>query len=243
MKFKKILYIALIVLICAAALAVLLFGIFDVRLNIKKYHEFSADSLTFSLYGSFGDVNKVKITENGETVVSLQFRAKAQTFEKLDQGNDSFAKTADINSDGYQDLLLLSDIEEDSDKRYLLFLGIASGGFQEASEGELVNFHIKENGAIYSEEHIFTPLASTPDAPFERAVTCTEFRWIDSKLTPYLVHSITYYSANDIYCHSVSRYNESTKALSYVDDDWLSPDQYRAEKNNLSAYFTTFLPE
>ena len=67
--------------------------------------------------------------------------------------------------------------------------------------------------------------------------TTTGYVWKDGTLAPYRRISLTYYSADDIYCLSVSDFNELLGEFLDPDDKWLSRQEYSQTDFSFLYYF------
>ena len=226
MKIKNTIITALTVLILLIAVAVVLFNVFDIHLNVMTYHKQTDGEYTFTFKGSFGTVRKLKISKDSKKLCTLPFNAKSDIF------SDSYAiKWDDINFDDIQDVMLTCALDEDGDVHYTAFIYDKSQDtfvYKEALK-DLPNPVIdSEKKAIFTQhkEKTFVedPKPNTPDN-YEEKNVITKYEYLNGEPTATEERAITFYSETYYYCYSIYKYNEKYGRLTYSDEKWFHPDK------------------
>ncbi|MBQ8817297.1 MAG: hypothetical protein IJZ83_01865 [Clostridia bacterium] len=240
MKTKNIALIILAaVIIIPLALILFDFGSLDFSFNFKKYHTCEVDGREFEFYGSFGRIGKIKVSDDNGKICSLSFSADADIFKR----NIPAVETFDINSDGNDDILVLCGIDEENDVHRSLFIATASD-YNAMGDTDIVNFRI-EDDLLISEDGGVEYLAETVEkyvVPNRKHVTRRDYKYYDGEIIIAREYSLSYYSETDIYCHGYWEYDEDSESLLCVDEDWLLPDEYEKERENLQKLFKIQLP-
>ena len=239
MKKKNI---ALVILCAIILLPILVlavdFGSVDISLNFIKYHSFEADGLSFDFYGSFGNVHKVKISENGKKICSLEVCADADIFD----GEKDAVELCDVNSDGKSDLLILCAIDEDTDVHRKLFL-YSSDSYRHISDVDVVNF--REDGpTLVCEDRQFRYMAETVEeytVPYERSCVRTEYEYSEGTVRAERKYVLSYYSETFMYCFGVWEYNSELDELVSVSEDWMDESEYLQKYDSISESFDMVL--
>ncbi len=227
MKNKKNLIFLLAAIISLIAIILLCFNIFDIHLNLIKYHTFEQDSYSFTFKGSLGDVRTLKIKSGSEKIASLPFEASSDVFEN-EFGFS--AKFEDINGDGLADLLLPRIVDDDADIHYQAYPADSNLGFTyNEALCDLVNISVDtQNSLIFTDTTFKEILAEeTKHSPefFIRTHMIRKHAFVNGEFITLEERAIIYYSENDFYCYSIYRYDEEDKELKYVDEQWFDPEE------------------
>ena len=211
----------------------------DFSFNLVKYHSAEADGKTFSFYGSFGTVGKIKVSDKNGKLCAIRFSADADIFKE----DIPAIEVCDVNGDEKNDLLILKDIDEEGDVHRTLFIAEDSG-FTKITDADIANFKLCENTVI-SEEITLEYMAQTVEeyiVPYKRSAVRKEYKYSDGELYVYCEYSLSYYSETDVYCHAYWEYNSDIDELDCVFEDWLSPEQYAQSKQDIQKSFDITLP-
>ncbi len=233
-----------IILLCAVIFIPLIIlavdlGSMDFSLNFQKYHSYSADGLTFDFYGSFGNVRKLKVSDDGGKLCSLEISADANVYGS----GENAVELCDVNSDGKHDLLVLRSIDEDGDVHRSLFL-YSSSDYRYMSDVDAVNFR-EDGGSLICEERTFKYLAQTVEeytVPYERSWVSTEYKYSDGSVIPNRTYKLSYYSETQIYCFSEWQYDADLCEQVSVSEDWMDEQEYKKKYQNIDELFQIALP-
>lgn len=219
---KKHFITALTVIIFALALFLILVNVFDIHFNFVKYHSIDSGSFSFTFKGSFGEVRKVTVKQDGKVLDSAEFAADPSVFD-----NDSFAPLfLDINTDGKNDILLPFAFDEDGDVHYTAYLLTENKLVSNDAMKDLSDPYLGEDGMVYTEfekKEILSPKTDKSPEKYETYHTIAKHGFIDGNFVTLETRSLIYYSESDYCCYSVYLYDETFKELTYFDEKWFDP--------------------
>lgn len=241
MKPKHLVFIILsmAVLICVLMLTVK-FSDIELRLSVKKYHTCTADGREFRFYGSFGNVCKVKVYEDGDRLCTLNFDADADIFD--DSVSDAVV-LCDINADGENDILVLCAVDEDGDTHRRLFVR-AGEEYSTMHDTDIVNYRF-EDGVLVSESRDMRYLAEPVEeyvVPYEKYSERCEYEYYDGEIILARRVRVSYYSESDIYCFGWWEYDKEAHELMCISEDWLTPFEYEKAYSELQGLMGAELP-
>ncbi len=234
-----------IILLCAVIVLPILFfaidfGSVNFNLNIQKYHSEKDGGLIFDFYGSFGSVNKVKVSDESGKVCSLSVRFDSKLLKECEDA----VLVCDFTEDGRDVILVLSGIDEDGDIHRAPFVR-TDKSYSKIDGMVASNAEITADGII-CEERIFKYMVETRDdyeVPYEVWSKHTEYSFRGGTLIPINALYVTYYSDTHIYCVGEWEYNETYGELMCLDEDWLEAQAYAKIYAELAKKFKITLPD
>lgn len=189
------------------------------------------------VYGKNGRPTRIAVSCDGEQLWGKNIKVEKSVGAL--NGNYGFA-VLDLNFDGRNDLkIAIAASGEQLTER--VFLQTEDGGYEESDLFE--GLYTLGTNPSQQEVFSFTHSYEIEGAVGEEAETyistdtTTAFVWKNGSLAPFRRVSLTYYSAQDVYCLSVSDFNETVGAFLEPDDKWLSPQEYAGTDFSALYYF------
>lgn len=192
---------------------------------------------TCTVYGSNGRPSRIAVSQNGETIWDK--KVKVEKSVGALGGSYGFA-VLDLNFDGKNDLKIAVEASGDQ-LTERVFLQTENGEYEESDAFE----GLYTLGAYPAEQAVFSftqsyeveQAAGSEPESYVSTDTTTAYVWKNGALAPYRRLSLTYYSSQNVYCLSVSDFNETIGAFLEPDDSWLTPQEYAATDFSLLYYF------
>ncbi len=227
----------LLFLLCAALLLPTLTACGGERHDLLSSREI--DGITYCVRGSGTRVKQLVVKE-GETILwstSVKVDRKVGTL----RGTYGF-EVLDLNFDGHPDLMIVTSVAGDCQAYQCWLKDPESGSYvkSEALSG-LCNIQTDEKlQAVFAFSHTFRQDKEYADVQAATVTTdtTTKYLWTaDGVLVPETRASITFYSETNLYCYSVSYYNDAEKEFDDSNDKWLTPEEYREYDMSFLYYF------
>ena len=239
MKKQNLLYISFGVIFLALALFLLFYFTDTVGFNTKTHAEWEQNGVTFSYRGSSDEIRKLHIEKDGKKIGRFDMSANASLFSQEESKKAIF-----LMESGEKTLVLVPfSSDEDGDRHYRALYINADGSSELDLDNDVSNPNTDlENGAIFSECAGTEILADSPDSPYTKYASYTGYSILNERLTPIYEISITYHSETNIYCFSERTYDTELGTLGVSNDDWLSPDEYAAQREKIDELFTVEIP-
>ena len=201
-------------------------------------HSQEIDGITYCIRGK-KDTPKQIVVKDGNKVLWSQ---KIESESSLDTLRGEFVlEVVDLNFDGTLDLML-SRKEGDSLRTALCWFKSADGYDYRASKvlSDLLNVKADEKlKAIFAFalEQRFEAEENDPKMYTVTTYATTKYLWQEDDLIPEMRASITHYSNTDLYCYSLSYYNETTGTFDDSTDKWLTAEEYQNTDFGFLFYF------
>ncbi len=193
---------------------------------------------TFCVRGR-GDRVKQVVVKSGDEVI---FAAKVKVARDVGAMGGTYGlKVLDLNFDGHQDFIIADAVGGDEVSYLCWLFNPTSGTFESSADlSGLCNVHADaELKAIFAFSHTYVSEREYEDVPESHTSTdtSTKYLWKNGKLVPSIRASVTYYSQSDLYCYSVSYYDEELGKYTDSDDKWLTPEEYASYDMSFLYYF------
>ena len=186
-----------------------------------------------SIHGPTGQI----IKKDGKRIGSFKLSATESLFYDTNSKNALFLNDTTNNNDSSVILVPFS-LDEDGDKHYRVLYIKADGKAELDTQNDVSNPIIdKDTNAIFSESIGLNSLGNSPDDPYEKYALQRGYVFDNGKIIPAYEISITYHSETNIYCFSERSFDLTLGELGIADDDWLSPDEYATEREQLASLF------
>ena len=192
---------------------------------------------TCQVYGKNGRPGRIAVCQ-GSTQI---WETKVKVEKSLGAlGGDYGFAVLDLNFDGRNDLKIAVAAAGDQ-RTERVFLQTEDGSYEESDlfAGLYTLGTNSEEQAVFSFTQSYQHEDAVGDYPesYITTDTTTGYVWKDGTLAPYRRISLTYYSADDIYCLSVSDFNELLGEFLDPDDKWLSRQEYSQTDFSFLYYF------
>ena len=243
MSKRKLLYVSFGVIFAALLIFIIFSLTKNLKINTETHAEWEQNGITFSYVGSKKEIRKLEVSQSGEKLASFEISGDTSLFSAENSRSAIFIDTENENTLA----LVPFSLHADGGKHYRPLCIKPDGTASIDLETDICNPTIEsETGYIscesFSKENVGEELEGM-GAPYEESATLTVFRAEAEKLQEIYCFSVTYYSENDIYCISESKFDPESNALGTSSDDWLSPAEYKQSYEKLDTLFTVRLPE
>lgn len=201
-------------------------------------YETTVDSLTYRVRGSGTRAKQIAVVSD-DTVI---WTKKIKVSKSVGSQNGTYGfEVLDLNFDGKPDFMIANDIAGDCIAYTCWLWDESSQKYQKSEElSGLCNIKADaELSAIFAFTHTYETVKSDTDMP-DASIACdsaTKYEWANGKLIPSVRASITFYSESNLYCYSLSYYDESLGKLGASDDKWLTPEEYAQYDMRFLYYF------
>ncbi|MBQ8432144.1 MAG: hypothetical protein IJX28_04595 [Clostridia bacterium] len=197
------------------------------------------DGVTYCVRGS-GTRAKQLVIKQGD---ALLWTTTVRVDRKVGSLRGTYGlQVLDLNFDGHLDVMIVDGVAGDC-RSYLCWLKDPESGDYVASKAltGLCNIQTDEKlKAVFAFTHSFQQDKEYADVQAATITTdtTTKYLWTeDGALVPETRASITFYSETNLYCYSVSYYNEAEKDFDDSNDKWLTPEEYAACDMSFLYYF------
>lgn len=201
-------------------------------------HEVNVAPFTFCVRGRGTRAKQVVVKSGDELILAEKIKVAKDVGA---MGGTYGLEVLDLNFDGHVDFMIANGVGGD-EVSYLCWLyDPTSGTFaRSAVLSGLCNIQVNtELKAIFAFSHTYVSEKAYEDVPASHTSTDTSIKylWKDGKLIPSIRASVSYYSASNLYCYSVSYYDEELGKYTDSDDKWLTPEEYASYDMSFLYYF------
>ena len=189
----------------------------------------SSGGREYAAYGSIYGITGVKVTENGEPVALLRTGKRTDAEPYSDSDGLNYGMTvADLNLDGYDDVAI--QVSRTAGKEsYRFFFGdgkkYTGGTLFDTFSG--VSFGRGDGLIGRTEETVswYVRSSTNPDVYEHSVMTEWWTRSPEGEAVPVSGESLTFYSAEDIYCFARYEYDADTKQFEPYSERWLTAEE------------------
>jgi hypothetical protein len=239
MQKQKLLYISFGVIFLVLALFIVFYFTDTIGFNTKTHAEWEQNGVTFSYRGSKDEIRKLYIEKNGKKIGKFDISANVSLFSAEGSQEAIFL----IDNEEKALALVPFSSDEDGDRHYRALYINADGSSELDLDNDISNpMADVENGSVFSECAGTEILVDSPDSPYKKYASYTGYSIFNDRLTPIYEISVTYHSETNIYCFSERTYDGNLGTLGSSDDDWLTPDEYAAQREKIDELFTVEIP-
>ncbi len=220
-------------LLIVLVLSLLPFSFLACARDYDPMYEITKDGITYRLEGDGNVPKRIRLTENGNTLRTLEIDPDASV-GNADGCYGFYVEDADF--DGDNDLLIAVSKEgELLTYEVYLYLGQNEGFVLSRELSALQNISVDaKRKAVFGFSRTKTKAGGDH---YELCDKATKYVFSGGVLRPDVYAAVTYYSAQDLYCYSTATYDTEDKSFNPSRDRWLTPAEYETVDFGFLYYF------